>query len=249
MKEMKRKFVKIDKKCIIGVIVSTMFFILSIAPVVNAYHDIGIEWVNEYSWPGTDLHHCDEDARGFRDKITSDDDWYLYFEKHDSQCKDEHWQYQEDQNYVDWVNFAYYSGHGNDHELVISTWWEHAEWDNCYWGDERGKWNNWVALSTCEAGKYKFAHALKGTHLILGWKTTCIDTAYGYDFASKMIDNDWKVVDAWFYAGDINGHPGDVQRVMGENSDVILNDHIYGHGYVCPDPPVDDYYAYTDNTV
>ncbi|MFO8133138.1 MAG: DUF6345 domain-containing protein [Thermoplasmatota archaeon] len=220
-----------------------------VSPMAGAYHDIGVEWVNDYSWPTSDLHHCDEDARGFRDKITSDSDWYLYFEKSNGDCKDEHWQHQDDENYVDWANFAYYAGHGDEDELLISSYWEHAEWDNCRWGDERDGWLNWVALSCCEAGKEKFSNALQGVHLILGWKTSCTDTNYGSTFAAKMIDNDWPVVDAWFYAGDVCGDSGDVQRVLGENSDVLSNDHIYGHGTVCPDPVVDDDYLYLDNPI
>jgi len=232
-------------KILLAVAVVGMFIMpISLA---SAYY-IGIEWVNNYSWPTPDLHYCDDDARVFRDKILTDSNWFLKFEKSNSGCKDEHWQYQDDENYVDNVHFSYYSGHGNDHELVISTYWEHAEWDNCKWGDERNGRHDWTVLSCCEAAKEKFSHALRGIHLILGWKTTCIDTNYGSTFATGMIDYDWTIKASWFYAGDIKGSSWDIQRVLGENID-MGNDHLYGHGYVNPDPEVDDYYVYWDNTV
>ena len=236
--------------------ICAIFVMLVIAgmlvPPAKAYY-VGIWWEEEYEDPWEDCDKAQEDAEGFSDNLTSDPQWQLKFEIYEDDIDRSQWEYTNDQNYVETVHFAYYAGHGYVDQTTGFCWlifhggdyaarYSARIWpDYCDWGNEGPL--KWVALAACHVGIKAFK-ALNGVHLICAAKCEIGEFEYGGHFGQYLV-NGRPIKDAWFDTMDLadevaNVVPGEV-NVLGEDSSVE-NDHIYGHGYVAPDPPVDAYY-------
>jgi hypothetical protein len=249
---------RIANKYITSLLLFTAIFVLVLPSIGNAdlapsRCEVGVSWQNSYppNWDGwKDLHVCDQDAEGFQNKIVKGlSRWYAGFDTYGLALHDEQWEYDDDQDFVDSVDFAYYAGHGNSGTLVFHacvTPYDSADLvpDRCDWGDEGPL--NWVALACCYAGQNTY-RALDGLHLICGWRSPCTDAIYGPVFAQKLIDGE-EVKTAWFQTGQLLAAPGLTMNVVGEDYSVGT-DHMWHCGHVNPTPPDDDeYYEWTFHT-
>jgi len=231
---------------LIGILLLT---IINIPIESDGLYHYGIEWVNDYSWPMENLQYSDDESVRIDNKFYNDG-WTKSFYKTNRNCKDSHWEGGSlDQDYVDNAHFSVYIGHGDSDDLLISTYTEHADASNCGWGNENWKKNNWVVLYGCHNAQGPFSEAFAGNHLIIGFKSSGRVTSNGRlsdRFVDEMIDDDNYIDDSWFAAGDAELTSSVTQRIMGETPDMFF-DHLYGHGNVKADPPIDSTYYYRDN--
>ena len=145
--------------------------------------------------------------------------------------------------YLDTVDLQFYVGHGGPSSFTFCDTSHDDKWltpNDCYrsWGDND---NEWVALTSCkvlaDSHLANWARCMKGTHLILGFKTNAAaDMSYsgtqGYWFA-RYICSGYKVAQAWYKAADRSQPTGRVVRALINELD-CLNDRP-SSGYVCSD--------------
>lgn len=210
-----------------------------------SYPEVGVEWVNDYTWPISDLLYCDDSANGLYNKL-GNNGWTKRFNMGNSNAKAAHFeQAKTDSQYIDAVDIALYSGHGSTNKLDVSTVTEKVYYDEAEWGDYDLEW---IGLDCCLAGSGNFASSLNGVHLILGFSTECYDSDLGLHWANYLVDdgpNDvaYTVKNSWFYGADVDQPSGVTAKVLGETSN-CGNDYIWGQGSVITDPPVDGSYTY-----
>ncbi|AAM03949.1 predicted protein [Methanosarcina acetivorans C2A] len=207
--------------------------------------EVGVEWVNDYTWPYSDLSYCDDSANGLYNRL-GNEGWTKSFNKGNSNAKAAHFeQANQDSQYIDAVDIALYSGHGSTDKLDVSTVTEKVYHDEAEWGDYDLEW---IGLDCCLAGSGDFSSSLNGAHLILGFSTNCYDSDLGLHWANYLVDdgsNDvaYTVKNSWFYGADVDQPSGVTAKVFGETSS-CGNDYIWGQGSVITDPPVDSSYTY-----
>ena len=210
-----------------------------------SYPEVGVEWVNDYTYPYSDLSNCDDSANGLYNRL-GNIGWTKRFNKGNSNAKATHFESAgQDSSYIDAVDIALYSGHGHSNRLDISTVWEKVYYNEAQWGDYDLEW---IGLDCCYAGSSYFAHPLNGIHLICGFSTTASDFDNGKHWADYLIDDGagddaYTVKNSWFYGMDVHHGAGTTLRVNGENAD-CGTDYIWGQGSVITDPPVDGSYTY-----
>jgi len=240
----------------------------------DSVREVGTEWIVDYPWPTSDLPNCDDSAKGLVDKLTSKGwslPWGRYSSGYPRYGNRQVWKSDfttSNNSYVDDVDLIMFHGHG------ASGWdWTYWGWrDGPYltsWHPDRNvlpggcrqRWGDkdleWIALHGCsilsDRSRASWASAMNGVHLILGYKTSSYNTRTGGRWASYMVSDGWwdparTIMQAWFDAADDLQHTGVVARVLAESWD-NFNDHIWGQGYVSPDPPVDNWYYYWDHRV
>jgi len=238
--------------CFISLLITTSLVLPAITTAIPSTCYVGVSWKESYpNWGNCYL--AQEDADGFLNKITSDSHWHQKFRITGSNNHRGQWEYTSDQNYVETAHFAYYAGHGYYNSVTKVTKMVFYDTiglpdsprinpDHCDWGDEGPL--KWVALSACDVG-YRTYKALDGIHLICAAKCEIDEYTYGVDFGDYLI-NGYPIKWSWFHTMDnaYDANPINVKgmvNVVGEDSSVG-NDHIYWHGSVAADPPVDDYY-------
>lgn len=238
---------------IVGILTPWIAAISSVAIPSTCY--VGVSWKENYPPPWNNCDKAQEDADGFLYTLMTDPHWQMIFRITENNNHAYQWEYTQDQNYVEKAHFAYYAGHGYYQPSTGRAWmvfyWDliHGIYDSpriypdyCDWGDEGPL--KWVALACCDVG-HRTYKALDGVHLICAAKCEIGEFEYGKYFAQRLLAN-LTIKQAWFdtmlqaYNADPTNVKGKV-NVVGEDSSVG-NDHIYWHGYVAPDPPVDDYY-------
>jgi len=124
------------------------------------------------------------------------------------------------------------------------------------WGDYDLEW---VACKCCsllrDSSRGYWYTAFDGLHLMLGYKTSSYGyTNFGRIFAKKMKKTTilwWTipgqtVTQAWFNTTDQTQPSGTTARVLAEVYD-NYNDHLWGNGYVSPDPSYNGWYWYWDH--
>lgn len=213
--------------------------------------EVGIEWVEDYTWPYSDLPYSEDSAEGFYDRL-GDEGWTKKFNKGNSNAKDEHFEQSgSDTTYIDGVDIAFYQGHGSAGRLDISTVWEKVDSDEAEWGDYDLEW---IGLHACSVlSNNDFTDALHGVHLICGFSTTSYNYADdGENWADFLIDdgaNDqaYTVKDAWFDGMEIKQPSSVTAKVFGETSS-CGSDKIWGQGPVISDPRVDGIYFFWTHT-
>ena len=208
---------------------------------------VGIYW-----WVRGDesLLYTQEDAEGFMNTLV-ENGWSSEFNLNDETLfgyQLEDGLFGKDQDYLEQTHIAYYAGHGGPSVLMINphtTPKDMVYYYECSWGDENDRTNKWIALQTCLATNNYFKRAMKGTHLILGWTTWCDDAPFGATFADYLISGR-TLKEAWFLTGVEHSVTRHLEmRIFGENTD-MGNDHLFGFGYVNPDPPVDNIITFWD---
>lgn len=243
------------KGCHVAVFITAFIALIVLAPTVAlagagddndaSSPEVGVEWVNDYTWPVSDLSYCDDSANGLYNKLVNTG-WTGRFNNGDSNAKAAHFeQANQDSQYIDAVDIALYSGHGSTDKLDISTVTEKVYYNEAEWGDYDLEW---IGLDACLAGSGDFSAALNGAHLILGFSTTSYDYDTGVHWADYLVDdgqNDvaYTVKNSWFYGADVDQPSGVTAKVLGETSD-CGNDYIWGQGSVISDPQVDGTYSY-----
>jgi hypothetical protein len=207
--------------------------------------EVGVEWVTEYTIPYDDLPWSDDSAEGFYNALGTDG-WTKKFNKGNDDTNENQFEFSGlDSYFIDGVDIAYYQGHGDYYATHLSTL---SKWvcfdDEIEWGDHDLEW---IALHHCRSTQqpwyFKGEHyGLNGVHLICGFDTSSLNYAQdGGNFANRLI-NDELVRDAWYHAMDESHNYNHTVTVIGENLN-CGSDHIWGHGTVISDPPVDQYYV------
>lgn len=234
--------------CCISLLMITSVVLPTVTTALPSTAYVGASSIEEYNvWD--DCYLAEEDADALVSQITSDGYWQQKFRIKEANNHQDQWEYTGDQDTVETAHFAYYAGHGFSGILRTKLVFKVSNWgviydspriypDYCDWGDEGCL--KWVALAACDVGKRTYK-ALDGVHLICGCKCEIDEALYGDNFGGYMI-NDYSIKWSWFttmddYVAKVDG----VVNVVGEDSSVG-NDHLYGHGSVADDPPVDNYY-------
>ena len=238
-------------------------------------YEIGVEWCNEY--PGDDdLAYCDEDALGLYDEVGEQPGWVKVFEWGNASAFEEDFKRSglggREDNAIDQVDIVYFVGHGTDGRSIWDPTWganrralefgvEHDDYDlvpgdGGRYSDGTQSWGDidleWLGLETCKSMEdhQYWANCMNGLHLILGWKTNVLNQEwFGFSWARNLIA-ERTITQAWFSAADgvldARGGPW-IAGVIAEERD-NLNDHLWGEGYVSPDPVPDRWYCYWTHT-
>jgi hypothetical protein len=218
--------------------------------------ECGIEWVNHYtSLPH--LHHNDENAQRFMSQLVAGG-WTNSFDWGNGLAWEEDFKYQSgplggtDFVYIDAVDFAFFSGHGNASSIAFesSVDYRHFYFYNARWGGTAGGGSSqqgdleWIVLDACktleQAGVFdhRWDQAFNGLHYILGFDTTCNDVQNrGKKFAQNMKDG-WTIRLAWIKATQAtqgNSSRGAYLRAASPSANTY-SDHLPGFGSFSADP-------------
>ena len=150
-------------------------------------------------------------------------------------------------DHMDKNDFTFYSGHGDpdnisfitSHDDYFLNW---REATSC-WGDKDAEW---LALDSCFVLSVpeNWISCFKGLHTMCGYSSEGgAGSKFGSEFAKLLTkegpnDEPHGISQAWFLAG--NQHSiGRKQRVLAESGE-MLDEYIWGQGYVNPDPIPDN---------
>lgn len=130
-------------------------------------------------------------------------------------------------------------------------------------GEARRAWGDydleWMAVKCCsllrDSSRAYWYTTFDGLHLMLGFKTSSYGaTNFGRDWANRMKKTTilWWTWDgqtltqAWFNTTDATQPSGTTARVLAEVYN-NYNDHLWGNGYVSPDPTYNGWYWWWDH--
>lgn len=218
--------------------------------------DVGAESVERYHGRAPDLHDAHESADAFYNTV----DCVRRFRWRDDSAWDQDFEAPgvgvpatgTDHAYVDNVDIVYYAGHGSPNGPFFGR----SDRDDgqakpteVRWGD---KDLEWIAFHACQILQSspgdsvfdRWRDAFQGLHYILGFRTVCYgcgDTL-GKRFA-QLLNVGWRVKDAWIRACK-ESQPSSTHTAYlradvykdGNKLTNTVNDHLWGHGYVSPDP-------------
>lgn len=218
---------------------------------VDGMHpEVGIEWKNNYWPPYAPLSYSDDECIGFYNTL-GQNGYTKKFNYGDDAASMDHWYppswFGHDNDYIDGVDIAYYSGHGSSDRIIlgpiIPTQWIYYQ--NCIWGDNDIEW---LFLSGCNStadiSKFQGSNkCLRGIHVICGAVTSIGEsdrTAIQGTICANLLFNGNTVKDSWFGALDTSHGAGTTLRVIGENLE-CMDDHMWGTGNTFVDPPIDEY--------
>jgi hypothetical protein len=233
--------------------------------------EVGIEWVNAYGGKGT-LSNNDNNARGFRNELLADG-WTSRFDWGNNAAWEQDFRYRsaggggcaggggEDYKWIDAVDFAFFSGHGDPRYILFKAKADKQEFyfDKARWGGNAGGNSGeqgdleWIVLDAClTLKKYydppgcggpqsvwdRWDQAFDGLHYVLGFDTTCLDNANRGRIFAQRLRAGWTVREAWIratQATESSSTYGAYLRALKSGTNT-WNDHLPGHGYVSPDP-------------
>lgn len=152
-----------------------------------------------------------------------------------------------DQDFVDNVDFTFYTGHANGDGFVFCS--EQntgflSYTDNPKWGDKQLEWLTVAAcgpLQLDSGGRswwQRWGPAFDGLHLFMGYQTVTYDNELEGSLLAQRSLAGWTVRDAWIQAAiDTQGESQiwAVMGVIGPDGWSNWNDHVWGHGPVGPD--------------
>ena len=153
----------------------------------------------------------------------------------------------DDNNYIDSVDLALFSGHGSQNSFYLAT-----EMDDPHLSYNDAKWGNnynleWIIIDACNVldnrdggliNRWATPTVFNGLHYIFGYVTTTLDVdSRGEDFVKYGMRDNLSVRDAWYHATIVseNGTIAASLWAEGANSNTS-NDHLWNHGYTSPDP-------------
>jgi len=130
-------------------------------------------------------------------------------------------------------------------------------------GEARRAWGDndleWMAVKCCsllrDSSRAYWYTTFDGMHLMLGFKTSSYGaTNFGRKWAKRMKKTTFlwwtwpgqTVTQAWFNTTDETQPSGTTARVLAEVHN-NYNDHLWGNGYVSPDPTYNGWYWYWDH--
>jgi hypothetical protein len=221
--------------------------------------EVGVEWVNNYHGTAPNLAACDDDAGGFYNAL-GNKGWTKVFNWGDDNAWEEDFKSPEkpgggtDTSWADNVDFAYFSGHGNQSGFYFGVSKDdyQVHYNDCVWGD---KDLEWIVLSSCLCLNYsdgavfnRFGWPVfKGLHLIMGMDTTMSDTTDAGKFFVQFMTGDsaWPssgskktIQEAWrwacWWALPSNQYCA-ILGAAGSGGDA-WNDYLPGYGSQVPDP-------------
>lgn len=221
--------------------------------------EVGIEWVNAYGSKGK-LYNNDRNARGFKDELVADG-WSCKFDDGDWYAWEEDFKFKtasgggDDMHYVDAVDFAFFSGHGNPTYILFKS---SCDYQQFYFG--RARWGGneggdsteeadleWMALDACKTLKWshdgkdafdRWDQAFTGLHIVLGFHTVCSDRSTRGQIFAQYLKRGWTILDAWIQATkdtEDNTYTGAYMYAVSAGASPS-SDHLPGHGSVNSDP-------------
>jgi hypothetical protein len=239
--------------------------------------EVGVEWINDFPGTADDRTHWDESCDGLYNQLLSSGwtsrfhwtDWNAWetdFKKASLGGSEN--------DFVDKVDIAMICTHGSGaHDsfwnLDLSSVYfgsTHADHDltpgDAYmaYGDKDLEWLAFDSCSVLSDGgpapyynRGYWAATMNGLHLLLGFKNTMYVWAPGDGLLWGLYMKGFPpfmpsstVTQAWFQAVDYVQPKVTCARVLAEASN-NFNDHLWGKGWVSPDPYVDNTYYYWDH--
>lgn len=203
--------------------------------------EVGVWYINDYeNCPGAglgDLGLTDNDALSLRNRLTATyyvwpftypgARWSAPYVYGNGSAWEEDWKRAAsggtEESYIDNVDLAYFSGHGsangfffgvggNKHDDCILT----AEEVQGAWGT---KDNDWIGLSACNvlddpvSNLQRWARAMNGTRLLMGFKTVMADVDFGNELGWHIRWNK-TMPQAWFYSVDTLLPGSQIARIL-----------------------------------
>lgn len=217
--------------------------------------DVGVEYVQYYKnkpCPNNDIPKTKTDATDFANKLRDNLGWTKRFTWGNS-CAWERDFNTNDNTWADDVDFCYFAGHGSAGKIHFS----HKYSDcNHSWSESQGRWGDddmeWFAAASCQVIKdrthrSRWHKSFDHLHLMCGWETNMKDVNLGKPFGDRAVRKKHKIYTSWINAAkETHGGSGSKKRavvIIGEVRD-NFNDHVWGAGYVSPDPTYDKTYWY-----
>ncbi len=240
-------------------------------------YEIGVEWINDFPGSADDRSHWDESCDGLYNQLLASgwtsrfhwSDWNTW----ETDFKNESLGGEED-SMVDSVDIAMICTHGSGtkdyfwNQDLSSVYFgtthtdRHVSPGEAYkaYGDRDLEWLAFDACSVLSddgpapaSNRGYWATTMNGLHLLLGFK----NNMYVYPPGDGLL---WglfmkglgpilppsTVIQAWFQAVDWVQPKVVCARVIAETPD-NYNDHLWGQGYVSPDPIKDGIYTYWDH--
>lgn len=202
--------------------------------------EVGIEWVKKYHGRAANLTNTKAQAEGFYNLVPCvkrfnwGDDWAwdIDFEEPGT-----------DHVWIDTVDIAFFSGHGSPNGPFFGV----SNHDNGEARPSEVRWGNidleWIAFDACQLLRFsgvfdRWRQAFQGLHYMLGFETGANDESNRGTYFAFFLLLGWSVRKAWIKACQLTS--GSSRRTAylraekpGANT---YNDHLWGHGYVSPDP-------------
>ena len=227
--------------------------------------EVLIAWVNHYDRTSRSGTQRDDCARAFRNALRAKG----WADQEDSEGSvwEEEWKRAaaggREDSIIDQYDLAYFAGHGSMQSDERTIFFANNDHDDAHlhpgdayrcWGDNDLEWVCVQANALLASiSRNKWAQAMKGLHLILGWGSDKKDCNMGWYLGKGLIkdnpsDAAMRIVDAWFDAADRSHGYGYIAYAVGETQ-AMGNDYIWGQGYVNPDPTWDSaYYTWSHVT-
>lgn len=262
---MRRNYLRISAVCAALV----AYFIVSPASFADAYREVGVWWVNNFSGTINDLDNCDECAEGLYDKL-DDEGWTTRYNYGNSSAREIHWDGSKHDHYVDNCDIVMICTHGSSDyddgwgKTLTSVVFSDGSTDTdmnpseayLLWGDDDLEW---AALNCCSVlrnstRKYWY-RTMDHLHLLCGFTTTAYvnwwGTSQGKRWGKYMIDDGCcdtaeDVTQAWFHATDYCQPHGVTARVIAEHEN-NYDDYLWGQGSTSSDYSHDGHYWYWDH--
>jgi hypothetical protein len=149
-----------------------------------------------------------------------------------------------DSSWVDDVDLTLFAGHGTQD----GVWFGVNQDDRLFrWSDAElgNKDLEWLILDAClvlsdNAGKWNRWGwpVFDGLHYVFSYDTITKDVdTRGRDFVKYAGKYDWRVRDAWIKATILSENDTRAASMRADNGESnTFDDHLWGHGYVSPDP-------------
>ena len=227
--------------------------------------EVGV-YYNNYSG-GSYLPNTDDDALGFYNTLGAGG-WNKKFAWGNYNAWENDWKRAalggHENNWVDSVDFAFFSGHGGGTGTAYDALWGRnlsspifmGTHDNAYltpgeayrsYGDNDLEWAAFSACLILDDGSYPYwASTFYGMHGILGFKTVMWDVNIGTPLAQR-IRWGWPMYQAWFGASDVaQPQSGNIARVIVNEYDCYFDKPQFNQ--VCADSYDSDYWVHQHKT-
>lgn len=215
---------------------------------------VGVEWVNSYLRSGLSyLQHNESNVTRLVDELARIG-WSTAFNWGEESAWERDFKDVArggaDNQVVDSVALAYFSGHGNRDGLLFDTQRDdyHLRHDEAAWGDGG---LNWLVADAClvlnnDDGQciQRWAPAFRGLHMLLGFDTVCYDTPSRGENLARYADGSywWQgalpIKEAWFQAAAVTESSASYSAALIATQPNIdpSGDYLPGIGSYSPDP-------------
>lgn len=196
----------------------------------DAYLEVGVEWVENYSGTGMpSLPATEPDALGLRNQLTGC--WWAPWISRFAWGNGAAWEQDfkgynkpgggKEYAWADTVDLAYFAGHGGPTGFYFGA--SSIDDNKLAYQDCRLDWGNgdleWVGIAACQvladSHRTDWSWCMNGLHLIMGFATNMSDVPHGYWFG-RYICYGYNMTAAWFKAADRLQPQGKIARVLAE---------------------------------